>query len=189
MSLFSKKDLTFGYLTMFEKELTYIKTDFIREQTKLAIDNFPSYFDRVMSSSTGKYHAVNETLYEHTCRDAKLGFDIVNLEMFELDELEKDLIISALILHDCCKYGREYHQYVTHDHPMIASKFVKDICDDSFADVVCPLIESHSGQWTTSKWSKVILPKPTTKLQKIVHLVDYIASRRYITVNLEEPIR
>ena len=173
---------------MFEKELAYIKTDFIKEQTKLAIEHFPSYFERVMSSSTGKYHAVNETLYEHTCRDAKLAVGIVDLEMFELDQIDKDLIISALILHDSCKYGLEYHQYVVHDHPIIASNLVKKFCDIEFANVICPLIEAHSGQWTTSKWSDVVLPKPETKLQKIVHLVDYIASRRYITINLEEPI-
>ena len=174
---------------MLEQELNYIKDEFIKAQTKLAIDNFPSYFERVMSSSTGKYHAVNETLYEHTRRDAKLGYDVVKLEMFELDDLEKDIIISALILHDCCKYGREYHQYVLHDHPIIASDFIKEVCESDFAEVVCPLIESHSGQWTTSKYSKTILPKPETKLQKIVHLVDYIASRRYITIDLEEPIK
>ena len=61
---------------MLEQELNYIKDEFIKAQTKLAIDNFPSYFERVMSSSTGKYHAVNETLCEHTRRDAKLGNSI-----------------------------------------------------------------------------------------------------------------
>lgn len=176
------------YTGPFAEELELIQGRYIREQTRLAIEHFPKYFYDVMSSSTGKYHAEGETLYLHTRRDAILGADIVNLKMLELSPVEKDLVIAALILHDCCKYGMNDtpSEYVLHQHPILASQFVWSVCEPEFAEKVAPLVAAHSGQWTSSKYSQIELPEPKTKLEKIVHLVDYIASRRYVEIKIEE---
>lgn len=171
---------------MFKHELEMIQTDFIREQTQIAIDNLPEYFMRVTSSSTGKYHREGETLYQHSRAGAIVGADLSNLEMFELSEIERDLVIAALILHDGRKRGKNYSDHTKHEHPMLSAELVREHCDKDFADAICPLIESHSGQWSTSKWSKIVLPKPETKLQKIVHLCDYIASRRYMHIEISD---
>ncbi|CUX42844.1 hypothetical protein BN3590_01383 [Clostridium sp. C105KSO15] len=47
-------------------------------------------------------------------------------------------------------------------------------------------IESHMGIWNTDKKSPVVLPLPKNKYQKMVHLADYLASRKDIELVFEE---
>ena len=175
---------------MFENTLKLIKNDEIRKQTELAISKFPDYFEYAAASSTGKYHQSDENcrggLERHSKRDVKVFLELSIIENFHLTQDEIDYGIAALICHDCCKYGENYGQYTVHNHPLLASKLIRENCSKEFADNVCPLVESHSGQWTTSKYSKDVLPKPTTMLQLLVHLSDYIASRRCVNIQLEE---
>jgi hypothetical protein len=42
------------------------------------------------------------------------------------------------------------------------------------------LIRTHMGEWCTGKNGEVVTPKPKTEAQKLVHLCDYLASRREI---------
>ena len=163
-----------------------IKNTNIKEQLFLAFEHVYSYFYKVAASSTGKYHptyALGEGgLLRHTIAATKIACDIVNLEMFELTDDEKDYIICALLLHDTCKHGIPETKYTVHDHPLQAAELVMTFCSKEFANNVAPLIASHMGQWTTSKYDKTVLPKPETKMQKIVHLCDYLASRKYLEV-------
>ena len=57
--------------------------------------------------------------------------------------------------------------------------FKKDIA------VAISAIETHMGKWNTSKNSQVVLPKPKTAIQYMVHLADYIASRKCTTWDVE----
>jgi hypothetical protein len=41
------------------------------------------------------------------------------------------------------------------------------------------------GQWNTDKRSSVVLPKPKTVIEKLVHLADYLASRKSLEFNFE----
>lgn len=165
-----------------------IKNTNIKQQLFIAFDKVPNYFYKVAASSTGKYHptyALGEGgLLRHTIAATKIGCDIVNLEMFELTDDEKDYIICALLLHDTCKSGvlNEPTKYTLFEHPLLAAKRINDICFREFANNVAPLIASHMGQWNTSNRSSIVLPKPETKMQKIVHLCDYLVSRKYLEV-------
>ena len=51
---------------------------------------------------------------------------------------------------------------------------------------LCSLIESHMGKWNTNKYSKVVLPLPTTELQRYVHRCDFLASRNYLNVSFDK---
>ena len=163
-----------------------IKNTNIKEQLFNAFDHVYNYFYKVAASSTGKYHPTYDLgeggLLRHTIAATKIACDIVNLEMFELTDDEKDYIICALLLHDTCKHGIPETKYTVHDHPLQAAELVKTFCSKEFANNVAPLIASHMGQWNTSKYDKTVLPKPETKMQKIVHLCDYLASRKYLEV-------
>lgn len=44
------------------------------------------------------------------------------------------------------------------------------------------IFRSHIGQWNTNRDGEEVLPKPATKEQKFVHHCDYLASRKFITV-------
>ena len=62
----------------------------------------------------------------------------------------------------------------------------KNKLSDTQCKMICDLIASHMGKWNTGYKSKTeILPKPKTELQKFVHTCDYLASRRYLDVDLE----
>ena len=36
---------------------------------------------------------------------------------------------------------------------------------------------AHSGQWTTSKKSKTVLPEPSNAMEVVIHECDYLSSR------------
>lgn len=162
-----------------------IKSKDIKLQLFLAFNKVPEYFYQIPASSTGKYHPAYTTseggLLRHTIAAARIACDLVDLEMYDLTDDEKDYVICALLLHDTFKSGVTHSKYTLHNHPMLAAQHVRSTCSREFANNVCPLIESHMGQWNTCKWDKTVLPKPETKLQQIVHLCDYLASRKYLT--------
>ena len=125
---------------------------------------------------------------------AKIANYLVNLQQYKskLNEVERDCVICAALLHDCLKHGTENKTgFSTHDHPILAAEFVKGdvrldgVISQEARNLIGDAIASHSGEWTTSKRSKVILPSPQTLLQELVHLSDYIASRGDIHVLFE----
>jgi hypothetical protein len=52
-------------------------------------------------------------------------------------------------------------------------------------EFIAHCIESHMGQWNTDRKSNVILPKPEDVYQHFVHLADYLASRKCLTMEFE----
>lgn len=165
--------------------INHIKSEEIKKNLYTAFTDVPEYFYNIPASSTGKYHPAYATgeggLLRHTIAAARIACDLVDLEMYGLTDDEKDYIICALLLHDTFKSGVTHSKYTLHNHPLLSAQHVRKVCSREFADNVCPLIESHMGQWNTCKWDKTVLPKPETKLQQIVHLCDYLASRKYLT--------
>ena len=54
------------------------------------------------------------------------------------------------------------------------------------AQFMASAIISHMGQWNTSWREKGILPLPLTPAQKVLHLADYLASRKDINITPPE---
>jgi hypothetical protein len=116
---------------------------------------------------------------------------LVNLQQYKskLSEVERDCVICAALLHDCIKHDWENKTgFSVHQHPMLAAEFIKtderlnDILGEDIRSIIGDAAASHSGEWTTSKRSKVVLPVPQTLVQELVHLSDYIASRSDIHI-------
>lgn len=182
----------------FEKELTFIKDDKIREQCVKVINRIPKYFYKEAASSTGKYHpdyAQGEGgLYRHTCAAVRIAQDLMSLECMEVTDEEHDWIIVALILHDSCKrgYSEIPSRYTLFDHPLKVRDFLDElmlegVIDELFRNCVSNLVSSHMGQWNTNKYMPdVVLPKPETATQIFVHMCDYLASRKYLEVKFDE---
>lgn len=160
----------------------------------------PAYFYVVPSSSTGKYHPWYSNgfggLVRHTKAAVKIAVDLLSLEQNK--HLPADEIIAALILHDTFKYGLpfkneddpdDHNPHTTHDHPLQAADMVMRFAPDTEAyeelKCVACLISSHMGQWTTNSAGTITLPKPENEAEKFVHMCDYLASRKYITVEVE----
>ena len=192
---------------VFEKELSYIKDNIIREMTAFAIEHINSNFFTEAASSTGKYHPEYALglggLYRHTQAAVKIAHDLLQIDLYknEFSDYVKDYIIVALILHDCCKRGIYWDEkYTVHEHPILVRKwlneiFASDLCSTiervreitkEYIDAVSNLIETHMGQWNKNKYSKVELPIPRLAPQKFVHLCDYLASRKWLEVKLNQ---
>lgn len=196
----------------FETELSYIKTDWIRDLTKIVINHIPDYFFEIPASSTGKYHPAytlsKAGLAKHVKAACKIAKDVLSLDSINAfvdsdNEYMKDFMLSAILLHDACKNGYpEQSKYTKHEHPILAADLIRDSLESylskaeldgdddrydnirQYIDIVCDLVSSHMGEWNTSKYSDVILPKPESYEEVLVHLFDYLASRKYINVDI-----
>ena len=178
---------------VFTKELTYINDKDIKRAVLALIEKVPDYFFKIEASSTGKYHPAYASgeggLVRHTKAVVRMAYELFGI--YKFPERTKDLIIMACIFHDSIKKGMEEQKYTLHDHPLQASKFIKDnkkitkLPDDDI-DFVCGCIESHMGRWNTSEYSDIVLPIPKTPEQKFVHMCDYLASRKVIRLEFDE---
>lgn len=178
-------------LEIFKTELAYIKNPKIREFTGKVLIKVPEYFFTIPASSTNKYHPSfslgDGGLLRHTKVAVRIAVDILSLEMMnEYTEDEKDIIISSLILHDCAKKGVPESKYSIVEHPLVMANFIerdeelKNILDKETLNKILDCIRTHMGEFNKDYLTKKeVLPKPKSKIQNIVHLADYLSSRKY----------
>lgn len=181
---------------VFNKEINYIKNEKYRKNVRIYLDLLPDYFYEVPASSTGKYHpsfALGEGgLVRHTKVAVKMANEIVGGKTIgdKFTEDEKDLVLFALMLHDGLKEGIVKEKYVRFDHPVLMAEFIKDNKDkttltDKEIELISSMIASHMGEWNTSPYSDVVLPIPSNKYEKMVHMCDMLASRKFIDVKFD----
>lgn len=182
---------------IFKTELSWIKSDKIRDYFTKAVNLLPDYFFEIPASSTGKYHPEYATgsggLVRHTKAFAGILRDLVELEYLNFTQDEKDIMLGASLVHDGCKSGLPKSEFSIADHPLVVVNMLKtapelkDLLTPEQEDVCYRVISSHMGQWNTDYRTKQeILPKPKTKDEFIVHLADYLASRKYLAYQFDE---
>lgn len=186
-----KADFTKGKLL--EKCINHIKGKGMKKWIrKFLSEKVPDYFWKIPASSTGKYHPKfaqgKEGLIRHTRVVVNNALTMFELEQFNFDAQEKDIILAALIIHDTFKHGAEKGIYSVANHGVICGDMVKkESIPDTVKIRLVNAIKSHMGQWNTDyKSGKKIAPKPETDLENFVHLCDYLASRKYLEVNMKE---
>lgn len=130
-------------------------------------------FFYIPASNSGKYHPGYALgiggLLRHTKSCLLLAVELFTIHKFKPEV--QDYILSALALHDIEKPSKT--------HPIEVKLRLEALRDLKTFCKVIPLIESHMGQF--DMYGK--LPRPKTRAQKYVHLVDYLASRNFIEVN------
>jgi hypothetical protein len=185
---------------VFFKELLVIKDKNIRNFTSQVIANLPNYFFQIPASSTGKYHPpyslTEGGLVKHVKACVRVAHSLFrNHTIREFTEHEQDIIVCSLLLHDGLKNGGNYKPHTNPNHPNIVAYFVHT--HEQFTSLISPddlkiiigCLRTHSGifnkEWRTGK---EILPIPSNDYENFVHLCDYITSRKYIDINLDEPI-
>lgn len=184
-------------LKFFKDELLKIQDENIRRFATESLDSLPDYFWHVPASSTGKYHpnyALGDGgLIRHTKGAVKIALELFNNHTVQdFTQQEKDIIICALLLHDGCKSGLNHSKHTITEHPLVVADYIlnneninKLITKDVLNQIVS-LIRCHMGEWNTDyKTKKEVLPKPKSKMEKFVHMCDYLASRKCIEINFE----
>jgi len=175
----------------FEEELKFFHSDKMRYlATKFLDEEVPEYFFHVAASSSGKYHpayALGEGgLLRHTKAALKIAECLLNLEQNEC--LPHDEIIMALMFHDSFKHGTkdDTRDYTVFIHPMIAGEIFESFALENGLNTtavhIANLIRCHMGQWNSPKDGSLFMPKPESSDEEFVHMCDYLASRKFITV-------
>lgn len=182
--------------TIFNNELELIKNDRLRRSCEVLLNELPDYFYEIPASSTGKYHpkfALGEGgLVRHTKVAVRIAHEIIKTQSIGnvFTDDEKDLILISLMLHDGLKEGFPKEKYTKFDHPILAANFVKDKANlteltSEEVKLISTNISSHMGEWNKSDYSDVTLPLPKNKYQKMVHMCDLLASRKFINVEFD----
>lgn len=178
---------------VFNKELSFIKDERLKENAKIILNNLPDYFYTVQAASSGKYHpnyAIGKGgLIRHT--KAAVYFANTLFYIYKLDNHTKDLIIISLLIHDGLKKGFTEEQYTRFDHPLLIGELLIKIKDqltltEQEITEITNNVSSHMGKWNTSNYSDIVLPLPTTLTQKLVHMCDFLASRKQINFTFDE---
>lgn len=183
-------------ISYFKKEINYIFDTRLKENERKLIELLPDYFFEIPASSTGKYHpsfALGDGgLVRHTKAAVRLAYELLNNNCIGnvFNDMEKDLIIMSLILHDGCKSGLTKSQYTVADHPLIVAKLIHDNKDkltleENELTLLCMMIETHMGEFNKDYRGNAILPLPQNKYQKFVHMCDYLASKKFLDIRFE----
>ena len=178
---------------MVKTELNYIKNSRIKKSTEIFVNMLPDYFFTTAASSTGKYHpafaAGEGGLLRHSKAAAYILNEIISTKTFGSDFTpdEKDLLRFAILVHDGFKHGITEEQYTKHEHPLICATCIRAAKDkmeltDEEIEYVATAIESHMGEWNTSNYSDIELALPTSKAQKLVHLADFLSSKKVLDI-------
>ena len=180
---------------LFEKELGYIKDEGIRNSAKILLSKLPDYFFEVAASATGKYHPKCDLgpqgLVRHSKNVVRIGYELLSLEMYqeEYTPRERDLILYSLLFHDGMKQGLQGCSYTLFNHPLVIGNYIEENYKDLGLNeedmrFIYECVVSHMGQWNYAKGA--MMPKPTKKHQKFVHMCDYIVSRNFMNIEYDK---
>jgi hypothetical protein len=183
----------------FKQEFEHIVSPRIKDFAEKAVETLPEYFFHVGASSSGKYHpayALGEGgLVRHVRAAIRIAVELFRMDMFKYFSAdEKDLIIVALLLHDGAKSGIVQGQFTVFDHPFIIAEYIKNhpdlqnILTEDEMNLMLGGISRHMGQWTKNNFGQEILEKPSNKFENMVHLVDYLGSRKMLEMNFDVPV-
>ena len=174
---------------VFKELLDKFETDEMRLYCEDMIENIPDYIFSMPSSTSGKFHNVTQCqphgqIYHIIMFGAIMNYRLAlkcNKEKFN-DPIIRDAMRCVPIFHDAVKCGWNGSKFTVHDHPMLAGAWVRETkvehdIDDGIKEMIARMCERHSGEWTSSKRSKVVLPEPKTEMEILVHECDILSSR------------
>ncbi len=186
-------------IAAFKEELDFIKSPDIRNFAEGCINLMPDYFFTIPASSTGKYHpnyALGDGgLLRHTKAFVRIAVELFRTDLWAFTEEEKDLIITAAIVHDGRKSGNEQQKFTVVEHPILMADAIEHdpslagVLPDVYIQKVTDGIRTHMGKWTKDfKSNREVLETPKTTMQRFIHLCDYIASRKALEYNFDVKI-
>lgn len=186
-------------LNIVQPVLNTFENDDIKNFAIVLLDNLPEYIWRVPASSTGKYHPAYSLgeggLMRHQIAVVRFLNFFLELEQYNkiIPSRERDLLRVAGLIHDGCKSGSqsdyERSKYTKFDHPLQMAAVIRSYdgkyLNHDEIELIAHCIESHMGSWNVDKKTGECLPKPEDLHQELVHLADYLASRKTLTMDFE----
>ena len=184
---------------LFDEILKTFENENIKEFAKKVIDAAPTYFFEVPASSSLKYHPSYACttplgLAKHTVALVRILNHVFEIESIanQFTSEERDFLRVAGIAHDMMKSGTqedyEHNHYTKFDHPLLAARMIMKINGLSYDEkaMIGNIIASHMGAWCSDKrHPDIVLPKPESKYQILLHMCDYLASRKDIEIKFD----
>ena len=186
---------------VFKELLDKFETEEVRLYCEDMIENIPDYIFTMPSSTSGKFHNATQCkphgqIYHIIMFGSIMNYRLAlkcNKEKFD-DPIHRDAMRCVPIFHDAVKCGWNGSTFTVHDHPMLAGTWVRETkvehdIDDKTKEMIARMCERHSGEWTSSKRSKIVLPEPETEMEILVHECDILSSRSDIDMQPSEYLR
>lgn len=162
---------------MFERELAAIQDETLRGFVRACLGAAPAYFWHFPASGSGRHHpafALGEGgLVRHTKAAAAVFLEFAAAGCPCADP---DACVAALILHDTVKYGipPAVAPQALPEHPLLPElhyAHLRGMLPDAAWEAVFSRVRAHMG-----RWGPVM---PATPDEWLVHLADYVASRKW----------
>jgi len=104
----------------------------------------------------------------HTIRVARAV--VVLSEVTPLSAWDSDILKSAAVLHDCCRYGIDGEaEFSVPEHPFLVRELAKKHELGALPQVF-EVIEAHMGRWGAPRFT------PILELRTALHLADYLCT-------------
>lgn len=181
---------------IFNKELIQILDEEVKELILEILHITPDSYETLPSSTSGKYHPVDELskggLILHVKKCFRLGIEAAR--RYDLKGLELDIVKAACLIHDFPHRYEKNGKGVKTDytHPF---KNAYEIWKRYHNPLLLPLIGAifyHMGRWADYSCTEAkILRDLVFRLSKhpiilAVQEADYYSSRRFISIGLED---
>lgn len=185
-------------VSVFQPYLDKFETEEMRLYCTDMIAEIPDYIFTMPSSTSGKYHNATQCKPHGQVYHMIMFAEIMNYRLALKGNQEKfksntqrDAMRCVPFLHDAIKCGFNGGVYSVHEHPMLAGQWVRETkvehdIDEKIKEAIARMCERHSGEFTTTKKSKVVLPEPENAMELFVHECDILSSRNNIDMALPE---
>lgn len=185
-------------IAVFQPYLDKFETEGMRLYCQDMIAEIPDYIFEIPSSTSGKYHnpiqcEPHGQVYHIIMFAEVMNYLLAlkqNKEKFK-SAAQRDAMRCTPFFHDALKCGTSGSRFTVHEHPMLAGEWVRKTkvehdVDDKVKEAIARMCERHSGEWTTSSKSKVVLPEPENEMERMVHMCDILSSRSNIDMKPPE---
>lgn len=186
---------------VFKEFLDTFETETMKLYCEDMIERMPDYLFTMPSSTSGKFHnktqcqkhgQVYHIIMFGAIMNYRLGLKC-NKEKFN-NPIHRDAMRCSACFHDAVKCGWNGSKFTVHEHPMLAGAWVRETkvehdIDNETKELIARMCERHSGEWTSSKRSKVVLPEPETEMEILVHECDILSSRSDIDMQPSEYLK
>jgi hypothetical protein len=175
----------------FKAELERIYDKKIREFTRLCLIYAPDYiFDNCPSSTSGKYHPLDELGADGTLIHIKKVFTMAYEIVKALNcENNRDIVLSACIVHDLRKYGIPgtpgFTGHSLKDHATLGVNLIDEVQEatqlltEEQHKILRNCVGLHYGPWTDDvNWKKDMTSYTAEELT--VFISDFVVSKRFI---------
>lgn len=186
---------------VFKELLDKFETEEMKLYCEDMIEHIPDYIFTMPSSTSGKFHNATQCkphgqIYHIIMFGAIMNYRLAlkcNKAKFD-NPIHRDAMRCVPIFHDAVKCGWNGSVYTVHEHPMLAGTWVRETqvehdIDNEIKEMIARMCERHSGEWTSTKRSKIILPEPETEMEILVHECDILSSRSDIDMQPSEYLK